>query len=129
MLLVFHRRKRKKKKKGKKTQTWEIVLQYFSMNALHQAFFSDLLLCFALSTFVFIWMLNLCTPSCFQLSDVIYGRVALLCFDCYTTICLQYSWCPSVSSSPSPPHQSQKGIHITSKHRFRGQAETIPWNN
>lgn len=24
---------------------WEVVLQYFNMNALHQAFFSDLLLC------------------------------------------------------------------------------------
>jgi len=67
------------------------MLQYFSMNALYQGFFSDLQLCFALSTFVFIQMFNPCTPSCFQLSNVIYGTVAFLCFDCYTTICLQYS--------------------------------------
>lgn len=48
------------------------MFQYFSMNALHQALFSDLLLISALSTFVFNQMLNLCAPSCFQFDDVIY---------------------------------------------------------
>lgn len=121
MLLLFHTKKENK--------LWEIMLQYFSMNALHQALFSDLLLISALSTFVFNQMPNLCTPSCFQFSDVIYCRVLFLCFDCYTTICLQYSWCPSLLFSPSPSHQSQKGIHITLKLPFRTQAETISWNN
>lgn len=122
MLLIF-RRKKKKCIYEKSCFSISVWMHYI------KHFFSDLLLCFALSTFVFVQMLNPYTLSCVQLSDVIYGRVAFLCCDRYTTICLQYSWCPSLSSSPSPSHQSRKGIHITLKHPFRGQPETIPGNN
>lgn len=47
----------------------------------------------------------------------------------YSVFSIQYSWCPSLLFSPSPSHQSQKGIHITLKLPFRSQAETISWNN
>lgn len=48
----------KKKEGGREEKVWETMLQYFSINVLQQAFFSDLLLCLALSTFSFTQMLH-----------------------------------------------------------------------
>lgn len=126
MLFLFHTKKKQTKKENK---GWEIMLQYFSMNALHQALF------FRLTAYlcpIYICLQPNAESLHSQLLSVRWRGLPRSSFPLFWSLHHHMSSAflvPPLLSSPSPSQQSQKGIHITLKLPFRSQAETIPWNN